>query len=57
MSSSAAYGGYGGYAALTRDQMRTLFSQTMGYPLPAASIFLDILNVFLFFLQIFTRNS
>lgn len=57
MSSSAAYGGYGGYAALTRDQMRTLFSQTMGYPLPAASISLDILNVFLFFLQIFTRNS
>jgi FtsH-binding integral membrane protein len=26
-------------------------------PLLAASIFLDILNVFLFFLQIFSRNN
>jgi hypothetical protein len=49
-----------------RDQAHTLFAQTMGYvaitdineaPLLAASIFLDVLNVFLFFLQIFSGEE
>ncbi len=42
MSDSAAYGGYRGYAgygALTRDQTRTLFSQTMGYVAVTAALF------------------
>jgi uncharacterized protein len=39
MSNSAAYGGYGGYAALTRDQTRTLFSQVMGYVALTAGLF------------------
>jgi len=39
MNSSAAYGGHGGYATLTRDQTRTLFSQTMGYVALTAALF------------------
>ena len=40
MSNSAAYGGYGGYGgALTGDQTRTLFSQTMGYVAVTAALF------------------
>jgi modulator of FtsH protease len=40
MSSPAAYGGYGGYTGyMTRDQTRTLFSQTMGYVALTAALF------------------
>ncbi|HEX9066313.1 MAG TPA: Bax inhibitor-1/YccA family protein [Streptosporangiaceae bacterium] len=45
MSNSAAYGDYGGYGgfggsgALTRDQTRSLFSQTMGYVAVTAALF------------------
>ncbi|MGN6793586.1 MAG: Bax inhibitor-1/YccA family protein [Streptosporangiaceae bacterium] len=40
MTSSAAYGGYGGYGpTLTRDQTRSLFSQTMGYVALTAALF------------------
>ena len=41
MSTSAAYGGYGGsgYGTLTRDQTRSLFSQTMGYVAVTAALF------------------
>ena len=39
-SNSALYGGYGGYSGATsRDQTRTLFSQTMGYVALAAALF------------------
>ena len=43
-----------------RGQTHALFERTMGYvaataaPVLAASIFLDVLNVFLFFLEIFS---
>ena len=40
MSNPAAYGGYGGYdGLLTRDQTRSLFSQTMGYVALTAALF------------------
>jgi uncharacterized protein len=40
VSNSAAYGGYGGYGpTLTRDQTRSLFSQTMGYVALTAGLF------------------
>ena len=40
MSNQAMYGGYGGFgAAMTRDQTRSLFSQTMGYVALAAALF------------------
>lgn len=40
MSSPAAYGGYGGYTgSMTRDQTRTLFSQTMGYVALTTALF------------------
>jgi FtsH-binding integral membrane protein len=40
VSNSATLGGYGGYGpALTRDQTRTLFSQTMGYVALTAALF------------------
>lgn len=45
VSNSAAYGDYGGYGgfggsgALTRDQTRSLFSQTMGYVAVTAALF------------------
>jgi uncharacterized protein len=40
MTSPAAYGGYGGYTGyLTRDQTRTLFSQTMGYVALTTALF------------------
>ncbi len=40
MSDSATYGGYGGFgAAMTRDQTRSLFSQTMGYVALTAALF------------------
>jgi modulator of FtsH protease len=40
MSNPAAYGGYGGYGGLlTRDQTRSLFSQTMGYVALTAALF------------------
>jgi modulator of FtsH protease len=40
VTNSAAYGGYGGYGpTLTRDQTRTLFSQTMGYVALTAGLF------------------
>jgi uncharacterized protein len=40
MSNPAAYGGYGGYTGyMTRDQTRTLFSQTMGYVALTAALF------------------
>ncbi|HEX6931582.1 MAG TPA: Bax inhibitor-1/YccA family protein [Streptosporangiaceae bacterium] len=40
MSNPAMYGGYGGYgAAMTRDQTRSLFSQTMGYVALTAALF------------------
>lgn len=42
MSNSAAYGDYGGFGgsgALTRDQTRSLFSQTMGYVAVTAALF------------------
>jgi FtsH-binding integral membrane protein len=46
-----------------RGEAHELFAQTMGYvavtaaPMLAASIFLDILNVFLFFLEIFSGEK
>ena len=43
MSNPAAYGGYGNYGdyggVLTRDQTRSLFSQTMGYVALTAALF------------------
>jgi uncharacterized protein len=43
MSNPAAYGGYGNYGGysdvLTRDQTRSLFSQTMGYVALTAALF------------------
>jgi modulator of FtsH protease len=40
VSDSAAFGGYGGYSpTLTRDQTRSLFSQTMGYVALTAGLF------------------
>jgi len=40
VSDSAAFGGYGGYSStLTRDQTRSLFSQTMGYVALTAGLF------------------
>jgi FtsH-binding integral membrane protein len=42
MSNPAAYGGYGNggyYGVLTRDQTRSLFSQTMGYVALTAAVF------------------
>ena len=40
MSTPAMYGDYGGYgAAMTRDQTRSLFSQTMGYVALTAALF------------------
>lgn len=42
VSNSAAYGDYGGFGgsgALTRDQTRSLFSQTMGYVAVTAALF------------------
>jgi uncharacterized protein len=40
VSNAAMYGGYGGYgAAMTRDQTRSLFSQTMGYVALTAALF------------------
>ncbi len=45
------------------DQAHTLFGQTMGYVAATAgffalgAIFLDALNVFTFFLRIFSRND
>jgi uncharacterized protein len=40
MSNPAAYGGYGGYGGVqTRDQTRSLFSQTMGYVALTAALF------------------
>jgi len=43
MSNPAAYGGYGNYggysSVLTRDQTRSLFSQTMGYVALTAALF------------------
>jgi uncharacterized protein len=40
VSNSALYGGYGGYSgAMSRNQTRTLFSQTMGYVALAAALF------------------
>jgi len=38
-AASGDYGGYGGYGALTRDQTRTLFSQTMGYVALTSALF------------------
>jgi FtsH-binding integral membrane protein len=47
------------FAALTAFDFQRLRRSTdlASAPLMAASIFLDILNVFLFFLQLFTRNN
>jgi FtsH-binding integral membrane protein len=47
------------FAGLTAFDFQRLRQSTdrASAPLLAASIFLDILNVFLFFLQIFTRND
>jgi uncharacterized protein len=40
MSNPVAYGGYGGYGGVqTRDQTRSLFSQTMGYVALTAALF------------------
>jgi uncharacterized protein len=40
VSNQAAYGGYGGYTgSMTRDQTRTLFSQTMGYVSLTSALF------------------
>jgi uncharacterized protein len=40
VTNSAAYGGFGGYGpTLTRDQTRSLFSQTMGYVALTAALF------------------
>ena len=65
MNETMAYQGYA-----TRDRTRTMFGLTMydfqrlrrsqgmdSAPLLAASIFLDALNVFLFFLRIFGRGN
>jgi modulator of FtsH protease len=47
------------FAAITMIDFQRLRRSTdiQSAPLLAASIFLDILNVFLFFLQIFTRGD
>ena len=47
-----------GAGVSTRDRTHTLFAQTMGYVAVTAGLFfLDILNVFLFFLQIFSSQE
>jgi len=47
------------FAGLTMADFQRLrrSTDTGSAPLLAASIFLDALNVFLFFLRLFTRNS
>jgi uncharacterized protein len=47
---------YGGLRPVDRTQRLRRSTDLDSAPLIAASIFLDVLNVFLFFLQIFCRR-